>query len=191
MVQGAARAHEVATPLAVALAAGQLDRADLLAVIDAREIEAEGNIPTLAAWRAWLLGGAGGIAVAAGRLLGAPQPETLRPLGAACGVATLLRGMAATARQGRSLLPADMQISLEEQAQTPPGPALREIRRQLAAEAQTWLTIGPKTPLPRSAIAAVLPAVLARRDLRRNQPPQARGLGDRLAVMWAAMRGRA
>jgi len=195
VVEGAARAHEVATPLAAALAAGQLDRADLLAVIDAREIEAEGDIPTLAAWRAWLLGGAGGIAVAAGRLLDAPQPEALRPLGAACGVAALLRGVAATAHQGRSLLPADIQaahqLSLEDLAQIPPGPALRHVRHRLATEAWTWLATGRQTPLPRSAIAAALPAVLARRDLRRDQAAQPRGLGDRLAVMGAAARGRA
>jgi len=39
--------------------------------------------------------------------------------------------------------------------------------------------------------AAALPAVLARRDLRRiGAPVRPRGLGDRLAVMAAAMIGR-
>ena len=58
-----------------------LDRADLLALIDAREIEAEPAIDTLEAWRAYLLGNAGGLAVAAGRLLGAPDPEALAAAG--------------------------------------------------------------------------------------------------------------
>ncbi|MDE2583360.1 MAG: squalene/phytoene synthase family protein, partial [Rhodospirillales bacterium] len=85
VVEGAARAHEVASPLTAALEQGLLDRADLLGVIAAREIEAEDSIPTLEAWRGWLTGSAGGIAVAAGRLLGAPDPEALRLPGAACG----------------------------------------------------------------------------------------------------------
>jgi 15-cis-phytoene synthase len=45
--------------------------------------------------------------------------------------------------------------------------------------------------LPRRAIAAGLPAVLARRDLRRilALPPQ-RGLTDRLAVTFAGIAAR-
>src|SRR6185436_14744881 len=58
VVEGAERRHPVATPLSVAIAAGELDRADLLAMIDAREIEAEPAVDTLAAWRAYLLRGA-------------------------------------------------------------------------------------------------------------------------------------
>ena len=78
VVEGANRRHEVATPLRAAIEAGALDSADLLPIIDAREMEAEPAIPTLEAWRAYLRGTAGGIAVAAGRLLGAPEPEQLR-----------------------------------------------------------------------------------------------------------------
>src|SRR4051794_18666354 len=81
VVEGAPRRHPVATPLAAAIAAGLFDIGDLLAIIDAREIEAEPLIETLAAWRDYLSGGAGGLAVAAGRLLGAPDPEALRPFG--------------------------------------------------------------------------------------------------------------
>ena len=45
--------------------------------------------------------------------------------------------------------------------------------------------------LPRHAVAAALPAVLARRDLRRAPSfPVERGIGDRLAVMIAGVSGR-
>jgi hypothetical protein len=46
--------------------------------------------------------------------------------------------------------------------------------------------------LPRRAVAAVLPVVLARRDLRRAPRflPE-RGIADRLAVVIAALAGRA
>jgi phytoene synthase len=45
--------------------------------------------------------------------------------------------------------------------------------------------------LPRMCIGAALPAVLARRDLRRAPAfPVERGLGDRLAVTLAGLAGR-
>jgi phytoene/squalene synthetase len=45
--------------------------------------------------------------------------------------------------------------------------------------------------LPRRAIAAALPAILARRDLSRAPPvPLERGAGDRLAVTLAGLAGR-
>ncbi len=104
-VDGAARRHAVATPLAAAIDRGALQRADLHALIDAREIEAEPEIAAFADWRAYMLAGAGGVAVAAARLLGAPEPEALRPLGAAYGVAGLLRSVRFLAARGRCLLP--------------------------------------------------------------------------------------
>src|SRR5439155_24915838 len=99
--------HEVAEPLGDATAAGLLARDDLLALLEAREVEAEPSIDTINAWRDYLLGTAGGLAVAAGRLLGAPEPERLRPLGAAYGAGRLLRSTRLLARHGRSLLPRD------------------------------------------------------------------------------------
>jgi len=109
VVEGAPRRHEVAAPLAQALAEGRLAAADLLEMIDAREAEAEPAIETETAWLAFLRGGAGALAMAAGRALGA-EGETLialREIGAAYGVAGLLRSQAVLARQGRCLLPAD------------------------------------------------------------------------------------
>jgi 15-cis-phytoene synthase len=192
VVEGAYRRHEVAEPLRAAIDAGELDRGDLLRLVDAREAEAEPAFQTMTDWRNYLFGSAGGLAVAAGRLLGAPDPETLRPLGAAYGIAGLLRSIAAHSRQGRCLLPAD---TLAEHGLTPEGliaaptaMAARDVVRRLAHEG---LMLLGRTRLPRRAIAAALPAVLARRDLRRAStlPPQ-RGFADRLAVTLAGIVAR-
>jgi phytoene synthase len=195
VVEGTAKRHEVATPLSEAIGQGLLVPADLLAMIDAREAEAEERIETLAEWRAWLLGAEGGVAVAAGRLLGAPEPEALRPLGAAWGVASLLRATAALARQGRCLLPADLLgahgLVPEAVLREPELPA--PLRADIAAEGQAFLRAAAGLHLPAAARAAALPAVLARRDLRRLERAAGhagpRGLADRLAVTRAGLFG--
>jgi phytoene synthase len=195
VVEGAPRRHEVATPLTAAIAAGRLAPDDLLALIAARETEAEPAIPTLAAWRAYLLAGAGGLAVAAGRLLGAPLPERLRPAGAAYGAAGLLRSVQALAMQRRCLLPQDVLgahgLVVEAVVARPTDPALRPVLAELAAEGRAFLAEAAGLRLPGTAIAAALPAVLARRDLARATPaPAARGVADRLAVTLAGLTGR-
>jgi len=170
VAEGAHRRHEVAEPLVAAIEAGALQRQDLLALIDAREAEAEPGFTTEADWRAYVFGSAGGVAVAAARLLGAPEPERFRPLGAAYGIAGLLRSAPIHDQQGRRMLPAGKSV------------------RQLA---DCGLALLQPMWLPRSMIAAALPAVLARRDLRGapHFPPR-RGLGDRLAVTFAGLAGR-
>ncbi len=193
VVEGTRRRHEVAESLAAAIAAGDLDRSDLLALIDAREIEADPVIETLAAWRAYLLGNAGGLAVAAGRLLGAPSSEGLRPLGAAYGVAGLLRSIPAHAGQRRCLLPEDVLgqhgLTHELVIAAPMAAPVQAVMHRLAGVGLDLLATRQR--IPRSAIAATLPAVLARRDLRRVPEFVAqRGLGDRLAVLFAGLTGR-
>jgi phytoene synthase len=193
VVEGARRRHEVAEPLAAAIDAGELDRADLLALIGGREIEVEPAIETLQAWRAYVLATAGGLAVAAGRLLGAPDPEVLRPLGAAYGIAGLLRSVAAHARQGRCMLPEDVLaehgLTREQVIANPAAATAPALMRQMIGEGLVLLDGAVR--LPRRAIAAALPAVLARRDLGRAPAIHAqRGLGDRLAVMLAGIAGR-
>ena len=202
VVEGAVRNHEVATPLSHELAAGRLHRDDLLAMIDARETEAEGEIPTLEAWRDWLLQGAGALCVAAGRALGAPPADWmgLRRLGAGIGAAGQLRNIEPFARQGRCLLPGTLLaahgLSREAVVASPDGPALASIRpglaalrKTLAAEAGALLG-APATR--RTWVAAALPAVLARRDLTgRGALAAHRTTADRLAIIAAALRRRA
>jgi 15-cis-phytoene synthase len=192
VVEGAHRHHEVAAPLLAAIDAGELDRRDLLQLIDARELETEPAFETALDWHGYLLGSAGGVAVAAGRLLGAPDPERLRPLGAAYGVAGVLRSVPAHSRQGRCLLPVDRLaehgLAPADIIAEPTAPAAHPVMRRLAHEGLMLLR---SIHLPRPVVAAALPAVLARRDLRRAPAllPH-RGLGDRLAVTLAGLTGR-
>jgi phytoene synthase len=199
IVEGAVRAHEVGTPLAAMIADGRLDRAALLALIAAREVEVDGDLPTLEAWRAWLLAGAGGLAVAAGQALGVGDPQVLEGLrwrGAAYGVAGLLRSRRVLAAQGRAPWPGDLlaerDLTAQAAAAHPDDPAMLAIFGVLAAEGRAWLEAAAEgPPVPRSAVAAALPGVLARRDLGRPLSAEARprGLGDRLAVTMAALAG--
>jgi 15-cis-phytoene synthase len=197
------RRHEVAAPLHAAIAAGALDPADLMAIADAREAEAEeGGIPTGAAFHAYLRGSAGGVAVAAGRLLGAP-PDVLPALqqaGAAYGLAGVLRSVPALAAQGRCLLPQDALaaagLTAEAVLSAPDSAPVAKVIAGLAGTGPRLLgnAAAALRNLPRQAVAAALPLVLARRDLRRLAAGRGsateRGLGDRLAVVLAGLRGR-
>ena len=190
------RQHEVAAPLHGFLASGLLDAADLLAMADAREAEVDEGIPTASAFQAYLRGSAGGLALAAGRLLGASGAALvgLQQAGALYGLAGVLRSTAALGRQGRCLLPEDALAAAHlAPQQVMAEPALAApLLAQLAAAglAQPPSLAG----LPRQAVAAALPLVLARRDLRRlaagRPAPTTRGLGDRLAVTVAGLLGR-
>lgn len=196
------RRHEVAGPLHAAISAGLLDPALLLALVDAREAEAE-EIATEAALAAYLRASAGGLAVAAGRLLGAEGPAlaALRSAGATQGLAGVLRSLPALARQGRCLLPGETLAAAGLSAEAViAAPHQGPVRDLVAAIAGAALAGVPPVAealraVPRPAMAAALPFVLARRDLRRlaagRAVPAARGLADRLAVILAGLRGRA
>lgn len=196
VIEGMEKRHEVATPLSACLNRGALDRGDLLALIEAREVEADPAIEDIVMWRSYVLGTAGGLAVAAGRALGAAEPETLRPLGGAFGVAGLLRSVTVLAQHARCLLPEDVLsaagLSGDAVILQPDTPAIADVRRVLIGEGREMLKAGR---VPDGAIAAGLPAVLARRDLDRLDvggplPAKARGIGDKLAVLLAALSGR-
>ena len=192
VVEGSRKQHEVATPLAGLLETGALDAADLLGVLDAREVT---ELATVAEWRAWLLAGPGALAHAAGRLLGVDDPR-LRTLGAAYGAAGMLRSVASQAGLGMCLLPGALlaahSLSPEAVMAAPLDAALHPVLRALAQEGRTLL--GPRYRAG-AGLAAALPAVFSRRDLSRQPArlvtPTPRGLPDRLAVTAAALLGRA
>ena len=190
VVEGAVKSHEVATPLTALLEAGLLDRAECLALIDAREVETD-IVATLADWRGYALAGAGGLAVAAGRVLGHPGEERLRTLGAAYGVAGMLRSVPALARAGRCILPADMLaahgLTPEAVVSAPDAAPVGAVLRALAGEGRLLLADRARVPAPWRA--AALPGILARRDLRRPGRTGPRALGDRLAVVAGALHG--
>jgi phytoene synthase len=197
------RRHEVAEPLHAAITAGALDPADLTAMADAREAEAEeGGILSEAAFHAYLRGTAGGFAVAAGRMLGAPQEllPGLQEVGTAYGLAGVLRSVPTLAGQGRCLLPQDALaaegLTPEAVIAAPESEPVRKVVSGLARPSQERVRgiAARLRGLPRAAVAAALPLVLARRDLRSlaraGKAPAERGLGDRLAVVAAGLRGR-
>jgi phytoene synthase len=196
IVEGARRRHELAGPLGEALDAGRLDAAALGAMIDGREAEADAAIPTLAAWKRYVDAIGGALAVAAGRALGAEEPvlPRLRALGTAYAIAGQLRSVPALARQGRCQLPEETlaahALTVHEAIADPHAAPLRQALHTLADHGRRLLCDGAGR-LPRSLVAAALPAVLARRDLARiGQPATPRGLGDRLAVVVAGLTGR-
>ncbi len=199
VVEGAARRHEIATALRIALDRGALRPESLLGLITAREAEIEAGLPDLAAWRAFAAGTAGALAVAAGQVLGHADraaEETLRAAGTAYGAARLIGDVTREARARRCRLPADLLaaagLTPEDVIAAPGdarlGPVLERLRQEAAG-----LLARAQTRLPRALLPAALPAVLAARDLRRRADSPARvgrPLGDRLAVILAGLRGR-
>jgi phytoene synthase len=174
---GQARAHEVARPLAAAVAVHGLDRLLLERLIDAREQDMEPEPPAdLPALLDYARGTSSTLVELALEILGRPDPATReagRALGIAWALLGLLRAVPFHAAQRRLYLPA----ALIEEAGLSPGqlfergssPALKEVVRRLAAEAEHWLAEARRG---RGAVArqyqpALLPGVLARGHLRR------------------------
>jgi len=192
VVEGEAKPHEVATKLRAALNEGRLSAAHLLAMIDARELEAEPEILSVADWRGWLLKGPGSLAVAAGQVLGAPAAELarLRQLGAGFGVAGILRSASFLAAQNRCLLPSEMleafRVTRHQAIAEPSAPRLAGVHQALAFVGRALL--GVPRRCDKRWIAAALPAVLGRRDLARPPLGGARPVTDKMAMTWAAMR---
>ena len=163
VVQGASRAHEVATPLRAAITAGALDASALEAMIDARMMEAEDGINE-PQWLDYLRGTGGTLMRLAGRVLGATADSAdLETLGAGCSAVGLLRNYATHRAAGRWSFPPDRS---EEWC--------RAVAADLLGRPRSW---------PRPAIPAALPAIFARRHLRRP-----RRSGDPFArpAVWVA-----
>lgn len=189
VVQGTPKRHEIATPLSDAIAQGLFVPAELLALVEAREREVEGDFATLADWRAWLLAGAGGLAVAAARLLGAVDPGSFRAAGAVYGAAGVLRATGALATQGRCLLPLDLldRHGLVPEAVIGDPASAAPVAASLAQQA---LGLWSRSAVTRATVAAALPGVLGRRDLRRwPRVAHPRRFGDRLAVTIRGLTG--
>ena len=166
VVDGATKKHEIAAPLSAAITAGVFSKADLAALIDSREAEAEPQIPDFDSFMNYARGTAGRLARIAGKILGHDSPA-IEDLGTAYGISGILRAAPFLLRQGRSLLPAD----------GTPEPKLIDAARNLL-----------RAKPPAGARAAWLPAVYARRDLGKRFQP--RGIGDRLAIIRATITGR-
>ena len=195
VAEGARRRHEVAGPLGEALDDGRLLAADILQMIEGREAEAY-PIEDMAAFDEYVMAAYGGVAAAAGQSLGADRAAkvALRDLGAAYGAAGVLRAVPALARQDRCVLPHDLLqaagLSVADLGTAQGAAKLVPVQATLAGVGRDWLAAGRAASLPRPTIAAALPAVLARRDLRHPGQDVPRGLLDRIAVAWAAAQAR-
>jgi phytoene synthase len=172
------RQHEAAAPLAAAIRGRGLSRTHVDALIAARELDLGGEAPeSLAALEAyaeassarlvWLalevLGERGEAAIAAGRAVGL-----------AYGLAGLLRALPFHARAKRLYLPRDLCESAglrvdEEVFELRSSPALAGVVAEVAAAAAAHLAKAraQQGAVPRAALPALLPAVLAGADLAR------------------------
>lgn len=161
--------HTLAPAMVSALRRGVFQRGTLLRVLNAREAELSPS-PDCAVWRQMMLDGAGGIQRAVGEALGVRDEAVLARLeacGAAYGAGAMLRHWPRMQQSGRYLFPGE-----------PDG---------LRQEGEAFLQMAQAASLSPPVRLAALPCVLAGRDLARGsqQAGQARGLGDRLAVLWA------
>ncbi|GAO00885.1 MULTISPECIES: squalene/phytoene synthase family protein [Komagataeibacter] len=198
---GNAQRHDTAVALLDLLGRGVVRRETLEGIITARECELDG-LPDRAAWQASMLDGAGGVQVAMAQAAGFAESTLLariRLMGGIYGVGALVRYLPAVLRAGRCPLPEDAlaHVGLTRdglrtgQATSAQIATLRDGLRQQGREWLDMVREGPR--LPRAALATGLPAVLGLRDMRGrvdgDGSASPRGVGDRLAVMGALLRG--
>ncbi|HQT83520.1 MAG: phytoene synthase [Acidiphilium sp. 37-64-53] len=170
VVEGAVREHPIARLLRDALDRNAFAPADLIALIDAREAEAE-PIPDRPAFMAYVRGTSGRLAALAGGVLGVIddiEPTTLESIGTGYAIARILATAKSLSQYGRDLLPQD---GTDPIALARTATALVSIR------------------LPRAAMPIATLAILARQDLSRlsrGRASNARGIGDRIAVLSGA-----
>lgn len=192
--QGRQSRHEVAVAIAGLLEAGILDSPSLLTLIDAREAELC-RFPDWATWRAGMRDGSGMIQRMTADLLGVGDEamrDAVTNAGAAFGTGLLLRYLPQVLRSGRMPLPDEALDELGLPPETeggalPEHPEFGALLERLRQEGRRFL---PDSIMIRRGRLAMLPAVIAQRDLRRGPvegPDAVRGIGDRLTVMFAGL----
>ena len=164
--------HEVAPPIISALRNGTFQPDTLLRVIDAREAELAPKAD-VCIWRNMMRNGAGALQRAVGEALGIEDEallDRIEAAGAAYGAGAMARHWPRMQQSGRYLFPGD--------------------EAALIKEGHAFLVEADVRSLPHNARLAALSAVLAARDLGRGsrQAGLPRGVGDRLAVMVAALK---
>lgn len=207
--QGDLRQHPVALALGSAIRAHDLPAQPFEALLVARERDLENEPPeslavletyaedtsaTLIGLALGVLGQGGGAARAAGR-----------HVGIAWALTGLLRAVPYHAVRRQLFLPRDLTtaagLDIEAMVAGRPGEPLRVVARQIAETARRHLDAAQalRANVPRGAVPALLPAVLAERYLDRLErggfslfdDAVQRPSGDRAArLFWAALRGR-
>jgi len=196
----APRKHEVAEPLHGLLSAHALPEGDLVALIDAREVELEGPLdePRFADW---LDGRFSALTRLAAHLLAgenAAAHNAASAVGHVVGLAFTLRNAAAMAADNLYLLPGLEPQDRAELARGRTSGPVRATAHRLAGRALAQLTVARAKgrDVPRTAVPALLPVWRAERVLKRAQRPDAElsdlaGQGGRgVALAWRALRGR-
>ena len=171
------RRHETVLGLDQASRDHGLGRADLDRLIDARERDFDPEPPpSLAALEDYAEGSSAALVRLALQVLGADPVATAaaaRSVGIGYALAGLLRAMPFHAAAGRSYLPADIAaragLDPADYARRRGSPALRKAVAEIADAAERHLRAAGENrrALPRAAVAAVLPAVVAERYLKR------------------------
>ena len=183
-----ARQHVIAEPLAAIIRDFALSRAHFDRMIEAREKDlADEPPPTLAALEDYAEGTSATLIHLALEILCSNEAERSdrgRPAGGAAGTAAvqvgigyalagLLRAMPFHARAGRCYIPADIAaetgLDPADYAATRTTPALRRAVAAIADAAATHLGAARRyrADLPRAALPALLPAIVADRALAR------------------------
>jgi phytoene synthase len=174
---GPPRSHEVAAPLAAVIASFALTRAHFERMIDTREADLADEPPaTLATLEDYAEGTAATLLYLTLEVIGVRDPAAhaaAREVGILYALAGLLRAMPYHARAGRSYIPAEIAaragLDLADYVEMRDTPALRGAAAEIAEAAAGHLRAARRyrRELPRSARAAMLPAVVADRFLAR------------------------
>ena len=207
--QGDLRKHPVAQALGAAIRAHTLPAAPFEALLVAREQDLD-NVPpeSLAALESYAEATSSGLVGLALGVLGQPAESALqaaRHVGIAWALTGLLRAVPYHAARRQIFLPRDMTeavgLDLEALVAGRAGETLRVVARQLAEAARAHLRQARalRPSVPRAAVPALLPAVLADRYLGQLErsgfslfdASLQRPAGDRaLRLWWASLRGR-
>lgn len=171
------RRHEVATPFAAAIHEFGLSRAPIDRLIDARERDLDDTPPpTLAALEAHAEATSSGLVRLALEILGvraAAAEAAGREVGVAYALAGLLRAMSFHARGGRCYIPAEIAVAAgidpRDYAELRVSPSLRQAAAEIAHSAAGHLAAARRlrAAVPRAALPALLPALVADRALAR------------------------
>lgn len=177
--EGRPRVHPVLQAIAPVLQSGAVSPAEVEALVAARHLDlAPQPFPDEAALVAWLDATAGGLMVAAARLLdAAAPPEAVRSAARAWGWSGLMRAEPAWRARGRRWAPAEWDDlppdAATARARTYAQAALAEARRELRA-------------LPVASFPAVAYVRFVRDHLGRRTPGE---LGRRAQLLWASAVG--
>jgi NADH dehydrogenase [ubiquinone] 1 alpha subcomplex assembly factor 6 len=174
---GPCRRHFLVEALAAAIRSRALSRAQFERLIDAREADLDEGAPaSLAALEDYAEGTSARLIYLALEALGVRGSEAeaaAREVGLAYALAGLLRAAPFLARRRRPLIPADIvactALSESDYLALRSTAALRSAAREIAAAAARHLAAARarRRRIPRAALPALLPAIIAGRALQR------------------------